>query len=249
MKKAMRMALLVGSCVLLMGAPVWADQHEGHSNAAGAEHEPAEGEAGEHGHGDHVPHFSDINWMHGLLGEKEGAEPSLLWRPPGMPVPFGAVLINFGILVYLIVRFGGPGIRQGLVNRKKRIAGDIDRAAEMRKEAEQQLASYEDKLEQMEAEMARIRKEMEQQADADRQRIIAEAKERQQAIEADARELIERELAHAKQDACMRAVSGAVEAAREQVKQTLSAQDHERLSQEFLGSLQTHMKKSQEADS
>lgn len=214
-----------------------------------AENEVA-AEASGHGDGhDHVPHFSDINWFYGLIGEKDGVEPSLLWRPPTMPIPLGALLINTAILFFLIGRFGGPGIRQGLVDRKNRIAGDIERAAEMRKEAEGQLAHYEEKLEQMGSEMARIKKEMQEQAEADRARALEEAKERQSAMEREARTLIEQELAQARHDATMKAISGAVDAAREEVKKNLSPQDHERLAGDFLSSLEVQMKKSTEVRS
>ena len=79
--------------------------------------------------------------------------------------PVGALLINTAILFFLIGRFGGPGIKQGLKDRKQRIAGDIEKAAEMKAEAEEQLAHYEEKLAQMESEMERIKKEMAEQAE------------------------------------------------------------------------------------
>jgi F0F1-type ATP synthase membrane subunit b/b' len=220
--------------------------HSGASELPGyerAENEVAE-EANNQGHHGHVPHFSDINWFYGLLGEKKDAEPSLLWRPPGMPAPLGALLINTAILFYVLGRFGGPGIRQGLIDRKERIAGDIDKAAKMKAEAEEQLAYHEEKLERMEAEMTRIKKEMAEQAEADRARIIAEAKERRAAIEAESRKLIEQELAQARHDATLRAVSAAVAAARAQVVKNMNTQDQERLAQDFLGNLETEAKKS-----
>lgn len=252
------------SAVLALGgflaaAPAWADHHEehaAHGESAGenstasetAEHAGEAGHHGAHGHG-HVPHFSDINWWHGLVGEKEGVEPSLLWRRPGTPIPLGALLINTAILFFLIGRFGAPGVRQGLVDRKKRIAGDIERAAEMRKEAEGQLAHYEEKLEQMEAEMARIKQEMKEQAELDRKRALEEAKARRVLIEQESRTLIAQELSQARHEATLKAVSSAVCAAREEVKRNLSQQDHERLAQEFLGSLETQVKKSTEVRS
>lgn len=256
-------AALVALGVLSIAPPTFG-QHDDHDHAGHdhAGHQPAPAsespahervdseiahEASGHGHDDHhghAPHFSDINWMYGLLGEKEGAEPSLLWRPPGMPIPLGALLINTGILFFLIGRFGGPGIKQGLIDRKQRIAGDIDRAAKMKSEAEEQLAYYEEKLERMGAEMTRIKKEMVEQAEADRARIISEAKERRAVIEAESRKLIEQELAQARQDATLRAVSAAVAAAREQVIRNMNSQDQERLAQDFLGSLETQAKKS-----
>lgn len=225
--------------LLVVAPPARADEHEEH----GADHETHGADHEAHGHG-HVPHFSDINWWYGLIGEKEGAAPSLLWRPPGTPIPLGALLLNTAILFFLIGRFGGPGIRQGLIDRKKRIAGDIERAAEMRKEAEGQLAHYEEKLEQMEAEMARIKQEMREQAELDRKRALEEAKTRRSIIEQESKTLIEQELSQARHDATMKAVSGAVAAAREEVKRSLSEQDHQRLAQDFLGSLETQMKKS-----
>jgi F-type H+-transporting ATPase subunit b len=249
----------------LAAAPAHADHHEPHAahlgpHAAHPEHESegkhlpgyemAENEvaADANGHGahdaHHVPHFSDINWWHGLIGEKEGVAPSLLWRAPGTPIPLGALLLNTAILFFLIGRFGAPGVRQGLVDRKRRIAGDIERAAEMRKEAEGQLAHYEEKLEQMEAEMSRIKQEMREQAELDRKRALEDAQARRLLIEQESKTLIAHELSQARYDATMKAVSGAVNAAREEVKKSLSQQDHERLAQEFLGGLQARMKKS-----
>ncbi len=77
----------------------------------------AEGEGhGEHGaeHEGHAPTFDDINWVYGFLGEKEGEEPSLLWRPKGMPVPFGALALNAGILYWLLFKFGKKPIGDAL---------------------------------------------------------------------------------------------------------------------------------------
>jgi F-type H+-transporting ATPase subunit b len=225
-----------------------AADHHGPDHASTHHASADHSDAGAHGHG-HVPHFSDINWFVGLLGEKEGVEPSLWWRPPGTPIPLGALLLNTAILFYLIGRFGGPGIRQGLLDRKDRIAGDIQKAAAMRKEAEGQLAHYEDKLAEMEAEMARIRQEMQQQAEADRERILKETKERRAAMEAEAKQMIHQELAGVRHQAMLRAVSQAVEAARDEIRRNITAQDHQRLTQEFLADLEGEAAKRTEARS
>lgn len=254
MKRFYSMLVLLALGALLAAFPAWAEELEDaatdvapHRVEEGSGHD-AQSSHDEHG-ADHVPHFSDINWWNGLIGEKEGVSPSLLWRPPGTPIPLGALLLNTAILFFLIGRFGGPGIRQGLVDRKKRIAGDIERAAEMRREAEGQLAHYEEKLAQMEAEMARIKKEMKEQAELDRGRAIEEATARRLIIEQESKTLIEHELSQARLDATMNAVSGAISAAREEVRRSLNQQDHERLSHDLLGGLEAQMKKSTEARS
>jgi F-type H+-transporting ATPase subunit b len=246
-------ALAVLICAL---APTvaWAegshDEHAGHDHGAhGEEHGSAASEVDSHGdahghdaHG-HVPHFSDINWFYGLIGEKEGVEPSLLWRPPGTPIPLGALILNTAILFFLIGRFGGPGIKQGLVDRKQRIAGDIERASKMKEEAEEQLAHYEEKLHKVESEMTRIKEDMRRQAEADRVRILEEAKVQRAALEAESRKLVEQELAQARQDATIEAIRSAFTVAREQIVAELKAQDQERLANEFLGEVESRMKK------
>jgi len=227
--------------VLALGTPglslaAEAQGPSAHSGDNGAHEEDAQGHDGHH-----VPHFSDINWIYGFLGEKEDVSPSLLWRPPGTPIPLGALILNTAILFFLIGRLGGPGIRQGLAGRKARIAGDIERAAKMRAEAEEQLAHYEEKLTQMEAEMVRIKVEMKEQAEADRARILREAKERRTHLEAGARLMIEQELANARHDTTVKAVSLAMRAAREQIEKALQADDHERLSADLIASIESKL--------
>ncbi len=221
------------------GAPEKA--HHG-ATADSHESESAVGDAHEGAH--HVPTWGDINWITGFLGEKDGVEPGLLWRAPGTPIPLGALILNTAILFFLIGRLGGPGIKQGLVDRKARIAGEIEKASEMKSEAEKQLAHYEEKLSLMESEMQRIKDDMKTQAKVDRERILAEATARRVHIESEARQLIEQELATARHDATVKAVHLAVEAARAEIIKSLDSKDHERLAKSFLGSLDSHIQKS-----
>jgi F0F1-type ATP synthase membrane subunit b/b' len=111
----------------------------------------------------------------------------------------------------------------------------------MRAEAEEQLAHYEEKLAQMEAEMDRIKVEMKEQAEADRAKIVREAKERRAQIEAEARTMIEQQLAHARHDATVKAVSRALAAAREQIKKALEPADHTRLSADLIASIESKL--------
>ncbi|HSC88029.1 MAG TPA: ATP synthase F0 subunit B [Polyangiaceae bacterium] len=229
--------------------------HEGHDDAAGHEaaaaHEaaPAHDAASEHGaadphgghgegHGHHAaPQFSDINWFTGLVGESKTAEPGLLWRRPGTPVPLGALLINTAILFYLLGSKGGPAIKQALIARKQRVAGDIEAARVMKAQAEEQLAHYEAQLEQMEAEMERIKSEMREQAKVERERILADAAVRREAMERDAHQMIGQELNAARETIAQTTAREAVKEARKLIAQHIQTQDHERLAQDQLASL------------
>ncbi len=202
--------------------------HESTDHGAAASHE-------EHGHGHHDPTWADVNWFHGFLGEKAGVPPSILWRKPGTPVPVGVLLLNTAILFFILGRIGGPAIGQALVDRKKRIAGDIEAASKMKEEATAQLAHYEGKLAEMSSEMERIKQEMREQAEAERERILREAASRREAMEKEARALIVAELLDARQAIAKLAARHAVRLAQTQIVSALSADDQDRLAKEFLG--------------
>jgi F-type H+-transporting ATPase subunit b len=213
-------------------------QHDAHGeHAEGAAHgEHADAGHGEHG-GHHDPHFSDINWFHGLIGEKEGVPPSLLWRAPGTPVPLGALLINSAILFWLLIKLGGPKIRAGLVDRKKRVASGIESAAAMKAEAEGQLEFYEEKLRKLDQEIETIRTQMREQAEAERRRILAEAKSEREQLERDAHVLVQQELKVARQELFQAVVAEAVRSAEETVKKQVNEADQQRLADDFLATL------------
>jgi F0F1-type ATP synthase membrane subunit b/b' len=196
--------------------------------------------AEEHGHG-HVPHLSDINWFTGLIGEKEGVEPGLLWRAPGTPVPLGALFINTAILFFLLGRFGGPAMSAGLKARKERLAGDIERASAMKEEAQQQLAEYEGRLSEMATEMARIKRDLREQAEMERGHVLAEAKARARDIAEDARQAVAQELADARQQAVERAVGSALELAQKDLIAQLNADDQGRLAHDLFAGLDRHL--------
>lgn len=252
-----RVVFLVFASVALpsLGWPAlgWAaDHHTGKHEAAEhhfADSEPGEHAAephdGKHGHGaghHAAPTFADINWYYGLLGEKEGAEPSLLFRPPGTPVPLGALLLNTAILFYFLGRFGGPAIRSGLSSRKQRIAGDIQAAARMKEEAKGQLDHYEQKLAHISAELERILAETRAQSALEHERIVQEAKVRHSTLEAEARSILVQELAHGRQAAVTALIDQAVAKARERISSELESGDHDRLAQNLVESVETQLK-------
>ena len=198
------------------------------------EHAEAQGDA--HG-GHHVPSFGDINWWHGFVGEKDGVEPGLLWRPTGMPAPLGATLLNTAILVFLLVRFAKKPLSDALKKRKAGIMTGMEEAGKMKDDAKARLEGYEDKLAHIDDEIERVKREMRKAGEAERKRILSDAKEKREQMERDARLLIEQEL-KASQEMLMReTVRAAVQSAEERLGKALTPQDQERLADEYLASL------------
>jgi len=198
----------------------------------------AEGQADTHGgHGDHVPSFHDVNWYYGFLGEKDGVEPDLLWRPTGMPVPFGALALNAAILYFLLFKYGRKPISDALRQRKLGIMKGIEDAAKMKAQAEARLAEYQKKLEDVDQEVARIRREMKEVGEAESARILSEAKERRGRMEREARTLIEQELKAARENLLRDTVRAAIKSAEATLTAKVGDADQQRLGQEYLASI------------
>jgi F-type H+-transporting ATPase subunit b len=182
---------------------------------------------------------AEFNWAYGFLGEKEGVEPSLLYRPPGMPHPFLANVINAAVLFTIILRLGKKPVREALKKRKERLIGSMEEAAKMKADSEAGLLAHEKKLSHLGDEIERIRREMRASAEAERQRILSEAKERRDRMERDANLLVEQEL-KAAQEALMReTVASAMRSAEELLAKQLGSSDHDRIARDFLETVRT----------
>lgn len=178
-----------------------------------------------------------FNWAYGFLGEKEGVEPSLAYRPKGMAPPFLANIINAGVLFIIIVAAGKKPIAEGLRKRKERIVQGMEDAGRMKADAEKRLAEYEEKLKHIDAEVARIRTDMREAAELERRRVLAEAKERRDRMERDARLLVEQETKAAHEALARETIAAAMRSAEELIARSLAPGDHEKLATEYFDTL------------
>jgi F-type H+-transporting ATPase subunit b len=204
-----------------------------HEEAAGG-HEHTEGAAEEHDEKGPPP---DINWIYGILSEKEGAEPSILFRPAGWPPPFLATVLNFAVLVFLAVRYGKKPLAEALSKRKETILRDIQEASRLRSAAEARLREYEVKLERITEELDQIKAEFREQGERDRDRIVREANERRELMKKDAEFLLSQELKQMRLDLLRETVDEAVRRAHELLLQRLTPADQERFAEQFLAQL------------
>ena len=244
--------LLGGATVLSTGVSLAAAaeetgdaDHAGHDHAGHdhGKHDADRGDA-EHGDAEHGGHDAahSFNLYYGLLGENaEIDHPTLAYRTPGMPVPFVAYLFNAALLFYLLFRFGKKPLMMGLHARRQRILHGMEEAGKMKADAEAQLAQYQAKLDSIEQEVARIRKEMREAADAERSQILADAKRRRERMELEAKQLIVQELKAAREQLFKETVKSAMETAQRTLQQQVAADDHQRLSDEYVATLSTSL--------
>lgn len=227
----------------LVAAPAFAQEHAHGDHAAPAGHGEHAGHSAAHGghaaHGEHhVPTFDDINWFYGAFGEKDGLEePNFLFRPKGMPAPFGLWILNALVLYAYLIKVARPKVREALKNRKTSILRGMDEAARMKREAEVRLSEYEEKLEKIDQEVERVRRDMREAAETERARILSDAKVRRARMEEDAKVLVSQELAAATEKLREELINEALKSAVTLVKTRLRPEDHQRYADEFLAGL------------
>jgi F-type H+-transporting ATPase subunit b len=184
-----------------------------------------------------VPTVHDINWFTGMIGEKEGVEPNLLWRKKGDPPPLGALLINTAIVYWLIYHFGKKPLKEALTRRKSNLLRGIEEASALRDEARRRLSEYEEKLARIDHELESMRQEMREAAETERTRALAEARAKGERLEREARVTVELELKQARDELMAEAVRRAVVEARQLMQREILPTDQLRLLNDYLGSM------------
>lgn len=240
----------------------------GHGSAP---HEAA-GHAGGHecpGHGalddPHPP-----NWWQGVIGakhdpsmfeekpdkdghfhRKDSVVNQLLWRfenekdecdPRNQSPPFLASLLNFGLLAFIIYRFGKKPLREALAARKQAIMKEIEIANELLDKARKRVEELEDKLEHLDERQEEIKADYAAQGEAERQHILAEAAERRTRMTRDVDFRIAQERKAVKAQLVHEAVEKAVAAANEVLASAVTQADRDRAADDYLGGLATAFK-------
>ena len=85
--------------------------------------------------------------------------------------------LNFAILVVVLVKFLKAPIQNALKGRSEEIEKAFSDLEDKKREAESKYAEYEKKLSQMDKEAERILKNFIEQGEAEKEKIIAQAKE------------------------------------------------------------------------
>ena len=229
-------ALAVGCTVALPAfAADPAAEHGGQAELVAPGTAPEEEGAEDHEH--HVPKFEEYNFFYGFLGERDDVEPSILWRPKGTPVPFGAMLLNSAVLYWLLVRFAKKPITDALKSRKASILRGMEEAGKMKQESEARLAEYEQKLATLDQEIERIRQDMRSSGQNERKRILAEAKEKRTRMERDAQTLISQELKTAREGLMSEMSRAALRSAESTLRSRITAADQSRLAEDYLAGI------------
>jgi F-type H+-transporting ATPase subunit b len=189
----------------------------------------------------HLFDYSGKDEFGGPFGDGKMTDPAtgqtVHEEEPASP-PFVFVLVNFAILLWLVVKFGGPLARKTAVERHDLIKTALEEAAKLRQQAADKLAEYEARLKAADAEMKQMIEAMRADAKSEEVRILAaaEAQAAQMARDAEQRIAAEIELARAQ---LTREVTAAAAAATEKLlRDKLTAGDQQQLVSRFITDVQ-----------
>lgn len=153
----------------------------------------------------------------------EGGAVDLIWR-----------ILNLVILLAVLVAVGRKPMQGFFADRRDRIHGEVEEAARLRKEAEERYAKWQRQLVELDAELAEIRRASSQRAEAERDRILADAEAAAERIRGDARSAVEQELRRAREELREEAADLAIQLAGEMVRSQITDEDRDRLVDEFI---------------
>jgi len=220
-----RLLRLIAIVSFVFAGPALAFAEEEAHHGAGEGQHHAAGAAGE-GHGEG---HERAEGEHGAAHEGPSLDvKKLAWQ-----------LVNFGVLVFLLVKFGGPPVTKALQARHDQIKVDLASAAEARAAAQARFEKQEQRLAALEHEIAAITASIKQEAEAEKARLIAVAEERAKRIREESEFIIEQQVKQAEEDLRREVAAAAVALAEKIVRSQVGAGDQQRLIDTFVGDVAT----------
>jgi F0F1-type ATP synthase membrane subunit b/b' len=256
---------------LLAGAPVAMAQenHELPANPdmGGVENEhghgaPESAAHAEHGGGEHVDMTKYWNFvgydqgslfdykskdaMGGPFGDGKMVDPTtgavVNEEEPGSP-PFVLMLLNFGLLLVILGKYGAPVARKLAQERHDQIKTALDDAAKLREQAQQKLTEYEARIKNVDDEVKKLVDGIRADADADKARILEAAAKQAAQMKKDAETRIAAEIEIARATLAKEVAAAASGATERLLREKVTGDDQTKLVSTFIGNVQSSSSK------
>ncbi len=167
------------------------------------------------------------------LSASEGAEAHALDVLHEIVYP----LINFGILLFVLIYFLKKPAKEFFLARSKTLAEDIEKAAHEKQEVEAVFKSYEQRLANIDQEIASLTQNFKNEGELLKQKIIEEAGKSAKHIEEVARWVSNHELNKAREDLKAEMADRVLQLTQKMMEKNLEPADRQKLLQKNLQSL------------
>ncbi|MBN2255364.1 MAG: ATP synthase F0 subunit B [Deltaproteobacteria bacterium] len=149
-------------------------------------------------------------------------------------VDFGWRIVNVGILLGVLWWLAAKGIKGFLSGRREGIKSAMDSAIETKEAAQKKFDEYSAKLDKATGEIEEIAQMIMAQGQAEKEKIIEDAKRSAEKMKADASARMEQEYNKLKNELRQEAAVLAVEMAESILKKQIKKADHEEMVKDFL---------------
>jgi F-type H+-transporting ATPase subunit b len=160
-------------------------------------------------------------------GEHEGIDPKTL----------ALQLLNFGVLLFILIKFGGKAINKSLKERHEQLKADMDEAARLRTAAEMRFKEQEKRLQNLEQELGAMRQAILKEAEHEKGRIIAAAEEKARRVQDETRFQLEQQVKDAELRFRAEVAQASLKIADELLRRSVNGGDEQRLVQGFVAEL------------
>jgi len=141
---------------------------------------------------------------------------------------------NFGVLLFILIKFGGSAVNKALLARHQQLKADLASAAQARAEAEERLRKQEQRMANLEKEIAQMRAGIQQEAEAEKARLVAAAEDRAKRLREETAFMIEQQVKEGEATLRREAANVAVKIAGELLQRSMDGRDQQRLLDGFI---------------
>jgi F-type H+-transporting ATPase subunit b len=223
--------------IIVPGTALAQQDSHGHGNDTHMGEAVGEQIAGHHqdhaaaGHGDPSAHF---NWVDFGYRSKDVYGGTLDEGEEPMSPPFIMMIFNFAVVVVILMWKVRPAIRRSVAKRHDTIKAALEEASLLREQARAKLEEYTNQLARAEKEIEQMVTDIRQGAEAEKQRILADAEAQARALERDAEQRIAAEIERARADLEREVVAAAVAVAERLIREQATKSDHTQLVDDFI---------------
>ena len=174
--------------------------------------------------------------LHLLGHEAFAAEKSSNWRPM-----YDLIMryINFGIIVFVIIKYGKTPIMNFLRGQKEKLAEEIKRLEDEKEDVASQVKEMVKTIDESEERFEELKERIVDQGEKKKAEIIQAAQAHSELMIVDAKRRIESHFLQAKNDFRAELIDTAVDLALERFPKEMTPEDDEKFTREFLTSTAT----------
>jgi F-type H+-transporting ATPase subunit b len=175
--------------------------------------------------------FAVVIGIHLLGSEASAADDSGNWRPV-----FDLVMrwLNFGIIVFILVKYARTPIKDFLLSRGEEVAREIEKIEEKKEEANQKIQDAARMLDESEVRFARIKERLIQEGEIKKQKIIEDARQESKILLESTKKRLENQFVDAKKAFKSELVDMAVSLAMKRLPDEITTEDNQKLTDQFL---------------